>query len=113
MADEVRADPTALAKLADATLDASIGLGNGWRAAQSAVAPPASAFGNLPASGGVHRAHRSAAEEADTGTGRLIAVYEGDVDRLYRVAFAYQQADREAAERARRAGGRGPGPRAE
>ena len=105
MAKEVRADPVALAKLADTTLDASIGLGNGWRGAQAAVGVPASAFGVLPASAGVHRAHQATAEDADTGIGRLVAVYEGDVDRLYRVAFAYLQADREAAARTRRAGG--------
>ena len=35
----------------------------------------------------------------DTTWRRLVTVYEGDVDRLYRVAFAYQQADSDAAAR--------------
>jgi len=105
VADEVRADPAELAKLAGKTLDASIELGDGWRTAQGVLAVPATAFGNLSAGQGVHRSHVAAAEDGDTAINRLVAVYEGDVDRLYRVAFAYQQADREAAERARRAGG--------
>jgi hypothetical protein len=33
---------------------------------------------------------------------RIVQVYENDVDKLYRVAFAYRQADSEAAERQRR-----------
>jgi len=105
MGDEVRADPVELAKLAGKTLDASIELGDGWRTAQASLAVPAAAFGNLSAGQGVHRSHTAAAEDGDRGIGRLVAVYEGDVDRLYRVAFAYQQADREAAERNRRAHG--------
>jgi hypothetical protein len=105
MGDEVRADPVELAKLAGKTLDASIELGDGWRQAQADLAVPAAAFGNLPAGQGVHRAHVAAAEDGDRGVGRLVAVYEGDVDRLYRVAFAYQQADREAARRTHRSGG--------
>ncbi|MBF9132334.1 hypothetical protein I0C86_25795 [Plantactinospora sp. S1510] len=104
MGDEVRADPAALAKLAGATLDASIELGDGWRGGQAALTVPAAAFGNLSAGQGAHRSHVAATEDGDTAVNRLVAVYEGDVDRLYRVAFAYQQADREAAERARRAG---------
>ena len=105
MADEVRADPAELARLAGRTLDASIELGDGWRGAQAELAVPAAAFGNLAAGQGVHRSHVAAVEDGDRGIGRLVAVYEGDVDRLYRVAFAYQQADREAARRQHRAGG--------
>ncbi|MEE6263044.1 hypothetical protein [Plantactinospora sonchi] len=106
MADEVRAEPSELVKLAGTTLDASIALGDGWRAAQPAFSVPEAAFGILSAGQGVHRSHVAAAEDGDTAVNRLVAVYEGDVDRLYRVAFAYQQADQEAAARARRAGGR-------
>lgn len=103
MAEEIRADPVELAKLAGRTLDASIALGDGWRTARAALTVPAAAFGNLGASPGVQRSHEAAAEDGDTGIGRLVGVYEGDVDRLYRVAFAYQQADQEAARRARQA----------
>ena len=106
MADEVRADPTELAKLAGKTLDAAIELGDGWRTAQADLAVPAAAFGVLPAAQGVHRSMVATVEDGDQGIGRLVAVYEGDVDRLYRVAFAYQQADREAARRVHRGGGR-------
>lgn len=99
MVDEVRADPVELAKLAGKTLDAAGELGDAWRNAQPGLAIPAAAFGNLSASGAAYSSHRQASEDGDTATGRLIAVYEGDVDRLYRVAFAYQQADQDAASR--------------
>ena len=109
MADEVRADPVELAKLAGTTLDTAGDLGDAWRSVRPELAVPAAAFGNLPAGQGVHRAHQAAAADGGTGVDRLVAVYEGDVDRLYRVSFAYQQADREAAARARRATHPGPG----
>ena len=114
MADEVRADPTELARLAGTTLTASGDLADAWRTVQPELAVPAAAFGNLPAGQGVHRTHQAATGDGGTGVDRLVAVHEGDVDRLYRVSFAYQQADREAAARARRAGRSGPGgPQAE
>ncbi len=104
--DEIRAQPAELARLAGTTLDASIKLGDGWRNAQAALAIPAAAFGNLSSSAGVHRAHAATAEDGETSINRMMAVYEGDVDRLYRVAFAYQQADAAAAQRNRNVGPR-------
>jgi len=105
MGAEVRADPVEIAKLAQRTLTASIELGDGWAAAHPGLSVPVAAFGNLGAGQRLQRSQVAATEDADTAVGRLVAVYEGDVDRLYRVAFGYQQADREAAERNRRSRG--------
>jgi hypothetical protein len=101
MAKEIRADPVELARLARATLDASIGLGDGLRGAQGPLDIPLSAFGNATVAGSVHASHQAACDDADTAVGRLVAVYEGDVDNLYQVAFAYQKADQDAAARER------------
>jgi hypothetical protein len=109
MPDEVRAEPVELARLAGRTLDAAVDLEDGWRRAQRDLAIPATAYGTLSAGQGIHRAHAAATEDGDAAVSCLVAVYEGDVDRLYRVSFAYQQADREAAERADRARQVGPG----
>ncbi|GAA1753775.1 hypothetical protein [Luedemannella helvata] len=108
MADEVRANPEELAKLAGTTLDTSIALGDGWTDARTDLAVPVAAFGNLAASAGASSAHTTAVENADTAVGRLVAVFEGDVDRLYRCAFTYQQADQEAERKLREAEQRHP-----
>lgn len=78
MADEVRAEPRQLARHAGQTLDAAIDLDDGWRRAQPDLAVPASAFGTLPAGGGVHRVHVATTEDAVRAIGQLVAVYEGD-----------------------------------
>ncbi len=106
MAEEVRADPLTLGRLARTTLDASGRLADAWSDVAAAVAAPVAAFGNLAAGPLVHGAAQAAAEAATTTVDRLVAVHEGDVDRLYRTAFAYEQADRAAAQRSRRPGGR-------
>ena len=106
---EVRADPEALVRLARTTLTSADTMMRSWSTAQGTVLPGSSAYGNSP--GAAALASSAAAAEAgnDAAWGRITGVYEGDVDRLYRVAFAYRQADAAAAERQRRArGGRGP-----
>jgi hypothetical protein len=109
MGDEVRADPQALARLAKATLGGADGMSAAWSAAQGGLAPSGDAFGNSLGAGRCALAAAEAQAAMNDTWRQVVGVYEGDVDRLYRVAFAYQQADREAAERQRRAGG---GPRA-
>jgi hypothetical protein len=96
MVIEVRADPEELAKLASDTLTASEQLGDGHRDAYADLAVPASAFGNTTLGAAAHGAHDAALAASEIAVGRLVVVQEGDVDRLYRVAFAYQQADAEA-----------------
>jgi hypothetical protein len=101
---EIRAEPEALVGLAGQTLSAADGISGALAAAQGTASPPASAYGNARVSASVHAAVEGALADAEMAVGRLAGVYEGDVDRLYRVAFAYRQADSEAAERQRRAG---------
>jgi len=86
-----------LTRLADAMLTASQGVGDGWRNAQGALAVPAEAFGDTAGAAGVFAAHEASADGADVAVGRLVAVLEGDMDRLYRIAFAYKKADEDAA----------------
>ncbi|MEV8509885.1 hypothetical protein AB0368_34375 [Actinoplanes sp. NPDC051475] len=109
MADEVRADPDAIVRLAKATLAGADTMTDGWSAAQGVVVPPGDAYGNSSAGPAIAAAAAGAEAAMDATWRRIVGVYEGDVDRLFRVAFAYQQADSEAAERQRRtAGGRQP-----
>lgn len=105
MADEVRAEPDALVRLAKATLAGADAMTDGWSAAQGMVAPPGAAYGNSTAGPALAAAVAGAEAAMDATWRRITGVYEGDVDKLYRVAFAYQQADARAAEQQRRAGG--------
>lgn len=101
MSGEIRAEPAELAKLAQAVLGASKLLGDGHREAAGSVGVPASAFGNTANGAGIHASYQQVVAEAAAPFDGLVAVLEGDVDRLYRVAFNYQQADHEAARRLR------------
>jgi hypothetical protein len=106
---EVRADPEALVRLAEATLAGTDAMTAAWFTAQGAVTPGSAAYGNSLGAPALAAAAAAAGAGNDTAWSRITGVYEGDVDRLCRVAFAYRQADAEAAERQRRArGGRGP-----
>ena len=110
MGDEFRADPEELVRLAKTTLTASDGMTAAWSAAQGVPAPPVTAFGNSGEGPGCADAAAGADAAVDEVWRLTTGVYEGDVDRLYRVAFAYRQADLEAQERHRvtRAGRNGP-----
>jgi len=96
--DEVRADYPELARLAGEVLTAADGISDGLRAGRGSLTVPVSAFGNSSAGPAVHRTHEAVTEQGGTTTERLVEVLEGDVDRIYRVAFAYQKADQEAAD---------------
>ncbi|MEU4244073.1 hypothetical protein [Actinoplanes sp. NPDC026619] len=107
--DEVRAEPGALVRLAKTTLAAADDMTTAWSAAQEALAPPVTAFGNTEQAGRCATLTAQAEAAADDTWRVITGVYEGDVDRLYRVAFAYLQSDQEAADRQRTGGGiRGP-----
>lgn len=99
MGDEVRADPEELVRLAKATLAAADGMTAAWSSAQGGVAPAGAAFGNTAEGGALAEAVAEGQAGVDDTWREITGVYEGDVDRLYRVAFAYQQADRAAMER--------------
>jgi hypothetical protein len=103
MADqEVRADPVELIRLAEQALSTSQRIADGWRAAQGDLAIPAAAFGDTPAAGTLRAEQQATVDSAEVTVGRLVAVLENDMDALYRVAFAYQQADEAAARQFRR-----------
>jgi hypothetical protein len=97
MSKEVRADPAALAKLAQACLTASIQLGDGHRNAQADLVVPVAAFGNSGEGSGLAQSCQLVGDELDTTVGRLVAVYENDTDNLYQAAFNYEKADEDAA----------------
>lgn len=94
MGKEIRADATELAKLAKATLDASSRLGDSFRNAQNSITISTAAFGNSREGRHVHQAYQRTVETTDTTTARFISVLEGDVDRLYRTAFFYGEAEK-------------------
>ncbi|MQA25222.1 MAG: hypothetical protein GEU94_07085 [Micromonosporaceae bacterium] len=98
MVQEVRADYTDLARLAQDILEAADGVTNALRTARDAFTLPVSAFGNSSVGSSVHYAHEQTTETGGVTVERLVEVLEGDVDRVYRVAFAYRKADLEAAE---------------
>src|SRR3712207_5696838 len=90
---EVRVEPTRLVKLAEITLETARTLADAWSAAQGDLSVPGEAFGRLSGGQQVHQAHVACVDAADVGVGRQVAVYESDVDKLYRCAFVYRQQD--------------------
>jgi hypothetical protein len=108
MAAEVRADPIELTRLAQTLLRASQRLGDAWRAAQRDLTPPVSEFGDTAGCSSLHKGNATVVEPAGLALDRLVAVLEGDVDRVYRLAFAYEQADLHAMDEMER--GRGGHP---
>jgi hypothetical protein len=94
--DEVRADPVELSGLASATLAVATTMTGGWRGAQLRAR-------SYAGHDGLRDATASAAAAADVAVRRVLEVFAADADRLWRTAFAYEEAD----ERARlRLGGR-------
>ncbi len=89
----VRAEPGALTRLADQVLRCAQQIADTVRVAQGPLSWPPSACGDSAAATAVHDAHAGTVDALGVTAGRLVAVLEGDMDRLYRVAFAYLQAD--------------------
>jgi uncharacterized protein YfiM (DUF2279 family) len=104
MANEVRADPAQLCRLGDQMLTSSETIDDSWRGQQSALSPLNTAFGNTAGGQAVFTAHQDTHDSAGVAVGRFVEVLQGDMDRLYEVAFAYQQVDRN---NARKFGGQG------
>jgi hypothetical protein len=94
MAKEIRADPAALSDLADAGLAAAERLGDHFRGGYRHLPVPASAFGTLGGAASVHGTCTMVLQDAQAAVASLVAVLEGDADRLLRTAFAYHEADR-------------------
>ena len=93
MAQEIRADPGALIELAGASLRAADRLGERYRAEFRRLPLPEPAFGELPAAAGAQEAAERLLTDAHDAIAGLVAVLEGDADRLLRTAFAYRAAD--------------------
>jgi hypothetical protein len=106
MAKEVRADPSQLCRLGDQMLTSSEGIDDVWRGNVDTLNIPVAAFGNSNGAPGAHTATVETAGDADVTLSRFVTVLQGDMDRLYRVAFAYQQVDEQNAKNIR---DRGPG----
>lgn len=101
MANEVRADPVELARVAQTYLDNSKDLATALRTVRAdAMISPAD-FGKVAPANSLNSGYTTIAGSAGTALERLIAVLEVDNESLLRVAFAYQQAD-QAAEAAMR-----------
>jgi hypothetical protein len=98
---ETHANPLELTRLADQMLRSSQTVADAWRAAQPGLTLPPGCLGDSAGSAQLQEAHDTAVDDTDLAVGRLVGVLEGDTDRLYRVAFAYQQADQDAAARTR------------
>ena len=97
MTDTVRVDPTELARVSQSYLDVSQKMFAALRLFRaSALVAPAD-FGSVGEGDGLTRVHEEELGLAGSLFERYIAVLEVDADNLLRLAFAYQQADQEAA----------------
>jgi hypothetical protein len=108
MATDIRVDPRQLTRLAATMLAASRDLADGWRTAKNRLTLPQSAFGTIRHAVALYQAHQSTVDHANTTIGRQVSILEDDVDRLYRVALAYEQADLDARQTMDRAQGGSP-----
>ena len=93
---ELGADPIELTRLAGTYLRESQRLGDALRTERATLSPPAPDFGRTATASTLHFASDSSTELAELAIGRLVEVVEGDVDRLYRLAFAYHEANLQA-----------------
>jgi hypothetical protein len=95
---DIRANYVDISRLASDVLGGSQQLADGWRTAKLDLLPAAAVFGDSKAGASLADAHTGVVEEAGTTIGRLVTVLEDDVDRLYRVAFAYEKQEADAQE---------------
>lgn len=102
MGDEVRADPVEIARVAKSYLDNSKDLATAVRAVRADGLIPLSDFGKVTPAGQLNDGYNAIVGSAGTALERVIGVLEVDNESLLQVAFAYQQADQEAAAKNRR-----------
>lgn len=96
MDDGFAVQTDAVARLAGDVLDGAILLGTAAIRLAAGATVAAGAFGNLPSSAAVGAAAIDALEDGSRAGDRLTSVLEGDVERLYQCAFAYQEAEESA-----------------
>lgn len=100
--DELRVAPPELTRVGDQMLRSSMAVADAWRLAQGKLTVPETAFGDTASAGDVRAVVQETADSADVTVGLLGAVLEGDMDRLYQIAFAYQMLDEAEAREFRR-----------
>jgi hypothetical protein len=99
VAGSVGVSPRRVAHLAGQNLEASQRLHDAHWTAQAEGKISASWFGNTKAAAGVHAAYETCAQDAGKALNGLVEVFNGDVDHLYRCAFAFQEIDHRIADR--------------
>ena len=92
----MKVKPKDLTRLAEAVLDGSTEVSSAWQRFLGSSVVPAAAFGNLTVGAELYGAGVTVAESANAAVEALTGVLEGDVDRLYQAAFAYEEADNDA-----------------
>jgi len=97
MAEEVRANPVNLCTLAGTLTDLAWDIRDGLATARDQFLVPPGAFGNSENSELLDSSYSTLLEETGDGVEDVAGVLEGDVDRVYLIAFAYQEKDNEAA----------------
>ena len=70
---------------------------------------PPQALGTASTAAALASAHQVSLEDMAALVGRLTSILEGDIDRLYRVAFAAQESERAAVQRIGATSSRGSG----
>ena len=82
--------------LAQSTLEVAEQLGAAWRPEMGMLTPASGAYPAVPGVDALRRAQETVIDAADIAVRRLLAVVEGDAERVWRVAFDYAEADRRA-----------------
>jgi hypothetical protein len=100
----MRTQADELNRLAQRTLDLAASLGDQWRPNMGLLTPASGAFPPVTGVDALRRAHESVIDAADIAVRRLLDVVEGDAERVWRVSFAYAEADRRAEDALKRTG---------
>lgn len=98
MTEEVRADPVSLCELSASLTDIAWDVRDGLATAREDILVPPGAYGNSQNAESVDSAYSTLLEKTGNGVEDVAGVLEGDVDRVYLIAFAYQAKDQETAE---------------
>ncbi|CAM3258051.1 hypothetical protein [Stackebrandtia soli] len=93
MAEEVLASPTALGQLSQDLVDISGDLRDELASTRDTGLIESTAFGNTEGVGVITAAYGKVYEAMGQAVEDLADVLEGDVDRVLRLAFAYQEQD--------------------
>lgn len=92
----MRTQADELNRLAQSTLEVAEQLGDAWRPNMGMLTPASGAYPAVPGVDALRRAQETVIDAADIAVRRLLAVVEGDAERVWRVSFAYAEADRRA-----------------